>query len=71
MQLQLLYFSREPKWGWGYGGQVFHESLVMLAYAFMDPESAMNSQRVLYGTATEQRVYKLQNRSVPERKNRT
>lgn len=39
-------FSREPKWGWGYGGQVFHESLVMLAYAFMDPESAMNSQRV-------------------------
>jgi hypothetical protein len=39
-------FSREPKWGWGYGGQVFHESLVMLAYAFMSPESAMNSQRV-------------------------
>jgi hypothetical protein len=39
-------FSREPKWGWGYGGQVFHESLVMLAYAFMDPLSAMNSQRV-------------------------
>ena len=39
-------FSREPAWGWGYGGQVFHESLVMLAYAFMDPESAMNSQRV-------------------------
>lgn len=39
-------FSREPKWGWGYGGQVFHESLTMLAYAFMDPKSAMNSQRV-------------------------
>jgi len=39
-------FSREPKWGWGYGGQVFHESLVMLAYVFMDPKSAMNSQRV-------------------------
>ncbi|MCF8236300.1 MAG: hypothetical protein K9H15_15765 [Bacteroidales bacterium] len=39
-------FSREPKWGWGYGGQVFHESLVMLAYAFMDPLAAMNSQRV-------------------------
>lgn len=39
-------FSREPKWGWGYGGQVFHESLSMLAYAYMDPESAMNSQRV-------------------------
>ena len=39
-------FSRAPKWGWGYGGQVFHESLVMLAYAHMDPESAMDSQRV-------------------------
>ena len=39
-------FSREPKWGWGYGGQVFHESLSMLAYAYMDPLSAMNSQRV-------------------------
>ncbi|MFA8343026.1 MAG: amylo-alpha-1,6-glucosidase [Rhodothermaceae bacterium] len=39
-------FSREPKWGWGYGGQVFHESLVMFAYAYMDPEGAMNSQRV-------------------------
>lgn len=39
-------FSREPKWGWGYGGQVFHESLVMLAYAFMDPIGAMNSQRI-------------------------
>ncbi len=39
-------FSREPKWGWGYGGQVFHESLSMLAYVFMDPVSAMNSQRI-------------------------
>ena len=39
-------FSREPSWGWGHGGQVFHESLVMLAYAFMDGQSAMNSQRV-------------------------
>jgi cation transport regulator ChaB len=39
-------FSREPKWGWGYGGQVFHESLVMLAYAYMDPVSAMKSQKV-------------------------
>jgi len=39
-------FSREPKWGWGYGGQVFHESLAMLAYAYMDPIGAMNSQRV-------------------------
>jgi hypothetical protein len=39
-------FSREPTWGWGYAGQVFHESLTMLSYVFMDPESAMNSQRV-------------------------
>jgi glycogen debranching enzyme len=39
-------FSREPKWGWGYGGQVFHESLAMMAYAYMDPVGAMNSQRV-------------------------
>ncbi|MBN1543166.1 hypothetical protein JW992_13570, partial [candidate division KSB1 bacterium] len=39
-------FSREPTWGWGHGGQVFHESLTMLAYAFMDPKSAMDSQRI-------------------------
>jgi len=39
-------FSREPKWGWGYGGQVFHESLAASAYCYMDPEGAMNSQRV-------------------------
>jgi hypothetical protein len=39
-------FSREPQWGWGHGGQVFHESITMLAYANMDPLSAMNSQRV-------------------------
>lgn len=39
-------FSREPKWGWGYGGQVFHESLAMLSYALMNPLGAMNSQRV-------------------------
>lgn len=39
-------FSREPTWGWGHGGQVFHESISMLAYAYLDPESAMNSQRV-------------------------
>ncbi len=39
-------FSREPRWGWGYGGQVFHESLTMPFYALMDPEGAMNSQRV-------------------------
>ena len=41
-------FSREPKWGWGYGGQVFHESLAMMAYSLMDPVSAMNSQRVYF-----------------------
>lgn len=39
-------FSREPIWGWGHGGQVFHESITMLAYALLDPVSAMNSQRV-------------------------
>lgn len=39
-------FSREPTWGWGHGGQVFHESITMLAYAYLDPQSAMNSQRV-------------------------
>ncbi|MBL4887030.1 MAG: hypothetical protein JKZ03_00905, partial [Flavobacteriaceae bacterium] len=39
-------FSREPTWGWGHGGQVFHESLTMLAYAQIDPLMAMDSQRV-------------------------
>lgn len=39
-------FSREPLWGWGHGHQVLHESLSMLAYAFLDPESAQGSQRV-------------------------
>jgi hypothetical protein len=39
-------FSREPTWSWGHDGQVFHESLSMLAYAHLDPESAMDSQRV-------------------------
>jgi hypothetical protein len=39
-------FSREPTWGWGHDGQVFHESLSMLAYALFDPRSAMDSQRI-------------------------
>jgi hypothetical protein len=39
-------FSREPTWSWGHDGQVFHESLSMLAYAHLDPQSAMDSQRV-------------------------
>jgi hypothetical protein len=39
-------FSREPTWSWGHDGQVFHESLSMLAYAHLDPSSAMDSQRV-------------------------
>ncbi len=39
-------FSREPLWGWGHGHQVLHESLSMLAYAYLDPESAQESQRV-------------------------
>ena len=30
-------FSREPTWSWGHDGQVFHESLSMLAYAHLDP----------------------------------
>ncbi len=39
-------FSREPLWGWGHGHQVLHESLSMLSYVYLDPESAQNSQRV-------------------------
>jgi len=39
-------FSREPTWGWGHGGQVFHESITMLAYAFLNPIGAMDSQRI-------------------------
>lgn len=39
-------FSRQPLWGWGHGHQVLHESLSMLAYAYLDPVSAMGSQRV-------------------------
>ncbi len=39
-------FSREPLWGWGHGHQVLHESLSMLAYVYLDAESAQGSQRV-------------------------
>lgn len=39
-------FSRNPLWGWGHGHQVLHESLGMLAYAYLDSRSAGNSQRV-------------------------
>jgi hypothetical protein len=39
-------FSREPVWGWGHGHQVLHESLSMLAYVYLDAQSAQNSQRV-------------------------
>jgi len=39
-------FSREPIWGWGHGHQVLHESLSMMAYAYLDPLSAEGSQRV-------------------------
>lgn len=45
-KLNYYLFSREPTWGWGHGGQVFHESITMLAYAHLDPRSAMNSQRI-------------------------
>jgi hypothetical protein len=39
-------FSREPVWGWGHVHQVLHESLSMIAYVYLDPVSAENSQRV-------------------------
>lgn len=39
-------FSRQPLWGWGHGHQVLHESLSMLAYAYLDPVSAQGSQYV-------------------------
>ena len=39
-------FSRNPVWGWGHGHQVLHESLSMMAYAWLDPLSAEGSQRV-------------------------
>lgn len=39
-------FSREPKWGWGHGHQVLHESLSMLSYAHLDWKSAQGSQRI-------------------------
>ncbi len=39
-------FSRNPLWGWGHGHQVLHESLSMLAYVYLDAESARGSQRV-------------------------
>ncbi len=39
-------FSRNPLWGWGHGHQVLHESLSMLAYVYMDPQSAQGSQRI-------------------------
>ena len=39
-------FSRMPLWGWGHGHQVMHESIAMIAYAYLDPQSAQNSQRI-------------------------
>ena len=39
-------YSREPTWGWGHAGQVFHENLSMLAFCNMDPASAQASQQV-------------------------
>lgn len=46
-------FSRNPLWGWGHGHQVLHESLSMLAYVWLDPESARESQRVYAGQQRE------------------
>ncbi len=39
-------FSRNPKWGWGHGHQVLHESLSMIPYVYLDAKSAEGSQRV-------------------------
>ncbi len=39
-------FSRQPLWGWGHGHQVLHESMSMLAYTYLDPQSAQGSQYV-------------------------
>ncbi len=39
-------FSRNPLWGWGHGHQVLHESLSMMAYAYLDAGSAQESERV-------------------------
>lgn len=39
-------FSRNPIWGWGHGHQVLHESLSMLAYVYLDAQSAEGSQRI-------------------------
>jgi hypothetical protein len=39
-------FSRNPVWGWGHGHQVMHESISMLPYAYLDAQSAEESQRV-------------------------
>lgn len=49
-------FSREPTWGWGHGGQVFHESLAMLAYQRLDPLTSRESQR-LYASRQEESGY--------------
>jgi len=42
-------FSREPTWGWGHGGQVFHESLTMLAYAQMDTSPGAAIMKCIFG----------------------
>lgn len=39
-------FSRNPIWGWGHGHEVMHESLSMIAYAYLDWKSAEESQRI-------------------------
>ena len=46
-------FSREPTWGWGHAGQVFHESIGTIAYAHLDPEGAMDSQRNFFAMQDE------------------
>ncbi|MFA4906805.1 MAG: trehalase family glycosidase [archaeon] len=45
-QYNFYNFSRNPIWGWGHGHQVMHESLSMLPYAYLDSQSAQESQRI-------------------------
>ncbi len=45
-QYNYYVFSRNPIWGWGHGHQVMHESLSMLSYAYLDAQSARESQRI-------------------------
>jgi hypothetical protein len=56
-------FSRNPLWGWGHGHQVLHESLAMLAYAYLDPVSSAGIAAGLYGTTGRRRLNRLPSRT--------